>query len=142
LYSHVQAYVCAGRGAGVPERRRAGVPACPSGRVCVCTGARVCACVSARAWVDSSHPFIYQPPTERVRQRVIRVLPGSARACARMCVRVCTYVCVCVCVYVDVYVYTRQNRFNKALTLYCDLVPYVCSVTKTKYNEKLRRQNC
>jgi hypothetical protein len=61
------------------ERRRAGgcvrMCACPSVRVCVCVCIRMCtyACahVRARAWVDSSHPIIYQPPTERV--------------CARMC---------------------------------------------------------
>ena len=59
------------------ERRRAGgcvrMCACPSVRVCVCIRmcTYACAHVRARAWVDSSHPFIYQPPTERV--------------CARMC---------------------------------------------------------
>ena len=91
--------MCAGRGAGVPERRGAGVPACPSGRVCVCMYVQV------RAYVRVG-------------------------------------VCACVCMYVDVYVYMRENRFNKALTLYCDLLPYVCGVTKTKNDEKLRRQNC
>ena len=64
------------------------------------------------------------------------------RACAYVRAYVRVGVCACVCMYVDVYIYMRENRFNKALTLYCDLVPYVCSITKTKNDEKLRRQNC
>jgi hypothetical protein len=70
--------MCAGASAGAQAYPRTRVPerAC----VYVCTGARVCAyvcayvCARARAWVDSSHPFIYQPPY---------------RACAR--VRVSAY---------------------------------------------------
>lgn len=56
----------------------------------------VCACVRARAWVDSSHPIIYQPPTECV--------------CAQIqaCVRV--YVCV----------YTR--RFSAVLSDFLGLL--------------------
>ena len=59
----VRTYVC------VPERTGVymGVRMRMYTYVYVC----VCACVRARAWVDSSHPIIYQPPTERV--------------CARMC---------------------------------------------------------
>ena len=125
-------------------RRRARVPACPSERVCVCMYrcACVCVCVCARAWVDSSHPFIYQPP-----YRACAPASHSRATWIRASVRayVCAYVCACahMCVrmYVDVYVYTRQNRFNKALTLYRGFVPYVCGVTKTKYDEKLRRKN-
>jgi hypothetical protein len=66
--------MCAGASAGAQAYPRTRVPerAC----VYVCTGAYVCAyvCARARAWVDSSHPFIYQPPY---------------RACAR--VRVSAY---------------------------------------------------
>jgi len=96
-----------------------------------CTWARrrVRMCAGARAWVESSHPNIYQPPTTRV--------PGGAshpRACldhvcarARMCARVCACVCACMYVCVSVYVYTRQNSFNKALTLAVSFSPYVYS---------------
>ena len=60
--------MCVGVCARRQGRRRARAQACRRTRVperaCVyvCTGARVCVCVCARAWVDSSHPFIYQPP--------------------------------------------------------------------------------
>ena len=70
--------MCAGRGAGVPERRRAGasagaqayprtrVPERARVYVCMYRCACVCAYVCARAWVDSSHPLYINPLTERV----------------------------------------------------------------------------
>jgi len=61
-----QACPSAGVQARAQGRRRTRVP--ERARVCMYVQVRVCVrmYVCARAWVDSSHPFIYQPPTERV----------------------------------------------------------------------------
>jgi hypothetical protein len=68
-------------------------------------------------------------------------VPERRGAGVPACPSVRVGVCACVCMYVDVYIYMRENRFNKALTLYSEITPYVCGVTKTKYDEKLQRQN-
>jgi hypothetical protein len=54
--------MCVGVCAHRQGRRRIRVP--ERARVCMYVQVRVCVCVCvcARAWVDSSHPFIYQPP--------------------------------------------------------------------------------
>ncbi len=57
--------MCAGVCVRRQGRRRTRVP--ERARVCMYVQVR------ARAWVDSSHPFIYQPPTERVRVSAYRI---------------------------------------------------------------------
>ena len=58
-------------------RRRARVP--ERARVCMYVQVRACVrmCVCARAWVDSSHPFIYQPPYRACTCERIRDLAGA-----------------------------------------------------------------
>ena len=101
----------------------AGVGERASARVRVRGRAGVCACVQARVHGLNLPTLIYINPLphECLEARVIRVLAWIT------CARVCACVCACMYVCVSVYVYTRQNSFNKALTLAVSFSPYVYS---------------
>jgi len=82
----VCAWVCRQAGARASAGERAGAYVRVRARAYGRTHGCACAHVRARAWVDSSHPIIYQPPTERM----------SVRMCVRTWIRACVRMCVCV----------------------------------------------